>query len=73
MRNSVIVEKIAADENALQLRKLSKKRWAACAESIQAVWVPYEAIIESLQNLKEMPDDSKIGAVTDSLLRNSSL
>ena len=61
-RNSVIVENIAAVENALQLRNLSKTRWTARAESVQAVWVSYEAIIKSLQSLKEKPDDSKMVA-----------
>ena len=49
-RNSVIVEKIAAVENALQLRNLSRTRWAPRAESVHAVWVSYEAITESLQS-----------------------
>ena len=68
-RNSVIVENIAAVENALQLRNLSETRWTARAESVQAVWVSYEAIIESLQSLKEKPDDSKMVADADSILR----
>ena len=68
-RKSVIVKTIAAAQNALQLRNLSRTRWAARAASIQAVWVSYESTMESLQSLKEMADDSKIVTDTDSILR----
>ena len=40
-RNSIISEKTKAVENALQLRNLSRTRWTARAESIQAVWVSF--------------------------------
>ncbi|KAF0764466.1 zinc finger MYM-type protein 1-like [Aphis craccivora] len=44
-------------ENALKLVNLSKTRWTARAESIKAVWISYEQIINTLQdmtNLKSM-------------------
>ena len=68
-RNSVIVEKKAAIEDALHLRNLSRTRWAACAESIYAVWVSNEAIIGLLQSVTETANDPKIVADADSLLK----
>ncbi|XP_065673927.1 uncharacterized protein LOC136090879 [Hydra vulgaris] len=38
-------------ENALQLRNLSKTRWAAHAESVKAVWNSLEAVVESLDEI----------------------
>ena len=37
--------------NALQLRSLSKTRWSARAESVQAVWTSFEAIHDALLNI----------------------
>lgn len=54
-------ERLRDTENALQLKNLSKTRWSARAESINAVNVTFEAIIESLN---EVSIDSKIDAKT---------
>ena len=68
-RNSIISEKTKAVENALQLRNLSRTRWTARAESIQAVWVSFEIIIESLQDVKETSTEPRIAADADALMR----
>ncbi|CAI6373668.1 unnamed protein product [Macrosiphum euphorbiae] len=38
-------------ENSLQLRNLSKKRWTARAESIKAVWVSFDSIVKTLEEM----------------------
>ena len=68
-RNSIISEKTKAVENALQLRNLSRTRWTARAESIQTVWVSFEIIIESLQDVKETSTEPRIAADADALMR----
>jgi hypothetical protein len=40
--------------NALHLRNLSKTRWSARAESVQAVWNSFEAISEALLDICEL-------------------
>jgi hypothetical protein len=41
--------KLTEIENSLHLLNLSKTRWTARAESIKAVWISYEIILEALQ------------------------
>jgi hypothetical protein len=50
-RHILLKSKLATIENSLQLRNLSKTRWTARAESIKAVWVSFEIIIETLQEI----------------------
>lgn len=38
-------------ENSLQLRNLSKTRWTARAESIKAVWVSFDSIVKTLEEM----------------------
>lgn len=40
--------KLTEIENSLHLRNLSKTRWTARAESLKAVWISYEIILEAL-------------------------
>jgi hypothetical protein len=44
-------EEITKIENCLMLRNLSKTRWRARAESIQAVWTSFEAIVDVLHQI----------------------
>jgi hypothetical protein len=46
--------KLLEIENSLQIRNLSKTRWTARAESIKAVWVSYDAILEALNEMSSM-------------------
>ena len=55
--------------NALKLRNLSKTRWTARAESIQAVWISYEAIVEALEEILTKPVDAKTRAHASGLLK----
>ena len=51
-RSKVLVDALTEIENALQLRNLSKTRWTARPESVEAVWRTYEAIVDVLQEIK---------------------
>ncbi|CAB4034413.1 zinc finger MYM-type 1-like, partial [Paramuricea clavata] len=44
-------EEITKVENCLMLRNLSKTRWSARAESIQAVWTSLDVIVDVLQQI----------------------
>ena len=46
-------------ENSLQLRNLSKTRWTARAESIEAVVASYEAILEVLKEISQTREFGK--------------
>jgi hypothetical protein len=50
-RYSVLSAELEVIENALKLKNLSKTRWTARADAIQAVWHSYEAIVSSLNQL----------------------
>ena len=43
-------------ENCLKLKNLSKTRWSARAESVEAVWRSLEAIICALDDVKASDD-----------------
>ena len=43
-RFALLQTELQSVTNALQLRSLSKTRWSARAESVQAVWTSFEAI-----------------------------
>ena len=47
---------IAKVENCLMLRSLSKTRWSAMAESIQAVWTSFEVILDVLHTVTNKAD-----------------
>ena len=55
-RNKDLKDKLEQIENALQLRNLSKTRWAACAEAVKAVWTSFDAIVEVLRILENSSD-----------------
>ena len=55
--------------NALKPRNLSKTRWTVRAESIQAVWISYEAIVEALEEILTKPVDAKTRAHASGLLK----
>ena len=48
-RHAVIAKHLKTVENCIQLRNLSKTRWTARAESINAVWTSLEVIVEALE------------------------
>ena len=55
-RNKELKDKLNHIENALQLRNLSKTRWAAHAEAVKAVWTSFNAIVEVLRILESSGD-----------------
>ena len=55
-RNKKLMDKLEEVENVLMLRNLSKTRWAARTESIQAVWRSLEAILEALVSVEGSKD-----------------
>ena len=55
-RNKELKDKLNQIENALQLRNLSKTRWAARAEAVKAVWTSFDAIVEVLRILESSGD-----------------
>ncbi len=55
-RNKDLKDKLEQIENALQLRNLSKTRWAARAEAMKAVWTSFDAIVEVLRILENSSD-----------------
>ena len=54
-------------EVALELQNLSATHWSACADYIQAVWLSYDEIVESLEELKDS-DDPKTKTKASNLL-----
>ena len=52
-------EEVTKVENCLMLRSLSKTRWSARAESIQAVWTSFEVIVDVLQTIKNCSEADK--------------
>ena len=61
-RHEVLSKYMEDVANALKLRNLSKTRWTGRAESIQAVWISYEAIVEALEEILTKPVDAKTHA-----------
>ena len=55
-RNAFLREHTKDVENCLKLKNLSKTRWLARAESVEAVWRSLEAIICALDDVKESDD-----------------
>ena len=55
-RNAFLREHTKDVENCLKLKNLSKTRWSARAESVEAVWRSLEAIICALDDVKESDD-----------------
>ena len=69
-RNKKLMDKLEEVENVLMLRNLSKTRWAARTESIQAVWRSLEAILEALVSLegsKDQETKTKASAVLNAV------
>jgi len=58
-RHIHLKSKLVTLENTSQLRNLSKTRWTARAESIKAVWVSFEIIIETLQEIINLQNVDK--------------
>ena len=64
-RNQHLKEKSQEVENFLQLRNLSKTRWTARPKSVEAVWRGLEAILSTLDVLKNGADgETKTKAAT---------
>ena len=56
-------------ENALRLRNLSLTRWTARAESLQAMWISYEAVMDVLEQISTTDSvDAKGKAAATGLL-----
>ena len=51
-RSKELKDKLEETENALLLRNLSKTRWSARAESVEAVWWSLDAILDVLEILE---------------------
>ena len=68
-RHEVLSKYMEDVANALKLRNLSKTRWTARVESIQAVWISYEAIVEALEEILTKPVDAKTRAHASGLLK----
>ena len=50
-RYAVLHDELQNVENSLMLRNLSLTRWTARAESLRAMWISYEAVIEVLRKI----------------------
>ena len=50
-RYAVLHDELQNVENSLMLRNLSLTRWTARAESLRAMWIPYETVIEVLRKI----------------------
>ena len=71
-RQEILTPKLEVVENALKLRNLSKTRWTARAESVQAVWISLGEIIECLAEIAHHDSKFDKNARTQSaaLLKN---
>ena len=69
-RSKVLVDLLEKVDNALQLKNLSKTRWTARPESIDAVWRSFETVVEALRELScsETKFDSETKAKASGLL-----
>ena len=54
--NKELKDKLEEIENMLMLRNLSKTRWSAHAESVEAVWQSLDAILDVLEILEGSKD-----------------
>lgn len=69
-RFAALKEKLSSIENSLNLRNLSRTRWTARAETIQAVVTSFEAIVSALDEIKQMKNaDTKTKAQASGLLK----
>ena len=50
-RHSLLNDELENAENSLKLRNLSLTRWTARAESLRAMWVSYEAVLDVLETI----------------------
>ena len=69
-RNKELKEKLEEVENALMLRNLSKTRWVARVESMQAIWRSPEAIVDtfvSLENSRDRETKTKASGLLNSV------
>ena len=68
-RHSALTAQLQKVENALLLPNLLRIRWAARAESIRAVLVYFECIIEYLRKIKHINPDTRTTSLADGLLK----
>lgn len=66
-------DQVGEVEKSLMLRNLSKTRWSARAESVQAVWTSFEAIVAVLQHIGGNPDIDKMTRTKASGLKKKML
>ncbi|XP_028415018.1 uncharacterized protein LOC114538098 [Dendronephthya gigantea] len=59
-RNEHLKEKCKEVENFLELRNLSKTRWTARPESVEAVWRCLEGILSALDAITEAGDSTRV-------------
>ena len=59
IRHEELQQKSNEVENFLQLRNLSKTRWTACPESVEAVWRSLDAILSALDSIKDSSTSDK--------------
>ncbi|KAG5887730.1 hypothetical protein JTB14_035080 [Gonioctena quinquepunctata] len=59
-RHQFLKTKLEELENALSLKKLSKTRWTARAESLQAVNIAYEKITAVLHDIENHPNIDRV-------------
>ena len=50
-RHSLLNDELENVENSLKLRNLSLTRWTARAESLRAMWMSYEAVLDVLETI----------------------
>ena len=54
-RFSLLHDELGTIENALALRNLSATRWTARAESLRAMWLSYDGVLDVLQEISNSP------------------
>ena len=52
-RHSLLNDELENVENSLKLRNLSLTRWTASAESLRAMWMSYEAVLDVLEAISK--------------------
>ena len=52
-RYDVLQDKLSLVESALQLKNLSKTRWTARADSLNAVWRAFDVIVKALEDIED--------------------
>lgn len=68
-RHAVLSDHLAPIENSLQLRNLSKTRWAARSESVRAVWASLEAVLRGLEEVNSSTVETKVKATASGLVK----